>query len=159
MFTLTLFASQGLTAQDQTPLNTSPSATFVSAQADTAQAFDINLLIDEVVNVLQNRPELNFDPANTESVFAWWIFIFAVIMPLITKYILQRWWPALEKDSLVIRASSMALVVILIIVFSQGASLAVIGQGVLAFVMKVLMYDKIYKPLGLGTVKPEGYKK
>lgn len=98
-----------------------------------------------------------FDPTNQESIFEWWMFIFGLLMP-IGLWFLHKVWPSQTKKTLILKSTSIAIIVLLIIVFSKGASILVIGQAILAFIMKVLSYDKFLQPMGLGSPKPRNYQ-
>lgn len=130
----------------------------------TEQPPPIEDVVNEVIKVITNDSTAvisipgAFDPSNPASVFEWWMFIFALLMP-IGLWVLHKVWPSQTKKTLILKSTSIAIIVLLIIVYSNGASLLVIGQAVLAFIMKVFSYDKLLQPIGLDSPKPRNYQK
>lgn len=119
---------------------------------------------NEVIKVITSDPEAGgvvlpekIDVSNTQNLFEWWMFLYSLIMPL-GLWLFHRFWPSSNKSELIIKSTSVGIVVLLIIIFSKGVTIAVIGQAILAFLMKVLTYDKFYKPLGVVSPKTQDYK-
>lgn len=117
---------------------------------------------DEVVKVITNDTTATIslpspiNPVDPASLFEWWIFLYGLLVP-IGVYIFSRFFPASTKRDLIIKSTSIALIALLAIIFSKGVSITIIGQSFLAFVMQVITYDKIYKPLGMESKKTEDY--
>jgi len=111
-------------------------------------------MVNQILAVITANPDAQislpdkFDPSSTDNIFQWWMFIYALVMPL-GLWIIHRFWPSTTKKDLILKSTSIGIVVLLIIVFSKGASMLIIGQAVIAFIMKAFTYDKVYAAIGL----------
>lgn len=121
-------------------------------------------IVSEVLKVISqdslvfpNAPE-QFNPKSAQNVFDWWVIIYSLVMPL-GIWVFHRFFPSFTKKELVLKSTSIAITILLIIVFLKGASGVVISQAILAFLTKIAIYEKFYKSIGLDSKKPEGYKK
>ena len=131
-----------------------------SAPIEQPGSIDLKDLANDVIKVIAKDSTLitqipggGFDTTNSKSIFEWWMFIFSLVMPL-GLWVINKFFPSTKKKELILKSTSIAIVVLLIIVLSKGATILVIGQAVLAFIMEVLAYDKILQPLGLDTPAP-----
>lgn len=101
-------------------------------------------------------PDL-IDPSNSGSVFAWWQFIYMILTP-IGIYFFGKFFPSSSKSELIIKSTSIAVVVLLIILGVKGYTLMGIGQALVALIGQVFFYDKVLNPLGFNTEKTKSYK-
>lgn len=88
----------------------------------------------------------------------WWQFIYALLTPL-GVWLFASFWPSSTKKELVTKATSIAVVILVIVLTFKGFTIATLGQAVIALIMQVFVYDKIYQPIGLSSYKPKSYKK
>lgn len=113
----------------------------------------INGLVKNNTTVIDVPDAIVLEPG---SFIEWWQFIYALLTPL-AIWLFGMWWPSSTKRELITKAMSIA-VVILIVVFSvKGFNFATLSQSVMALIMQVFVYDKVYKPLGLNTSKTSKY--
>lgn len=120
-------------------------------------ANDIIKVITDDTTAVITLPD-PFIPTDPTSVFEWWMFIFALVTP-IGLLIMNKFWPSSSKKGMIIKATSVGIIILMIIVYSKGATALIIGQAALALIMKVFTYEKIYKPLGFSSKKARGYIK
>jgi hypothetical protein len=116
--------------------------------------------VDATVNVDTGSVifPLPIDPLNPDSLFAWWQFIYAFLTP-VGIYIFNKYFPSNTQQELIIKSSSVAILVLIVIIFFKGFTLVTLGQAVLAFIMQVISYDKVMKPLGMESPKLKSYKR
>jgi hypothetical protein len=115
--------------------------------------------VDATVNVDTGSVifPLPIDPLNPDSLFAWWQFIYALLTP-VGVYIFNKYFPSNSQQELIIKSSSVAILVLIVIIFFKGFSLLTLGQAIIAFIMQVINYDKVLKPLGMESPKLKSYK-
>lgn len=160
MITMVSFAQSGRDAEEVTGPTLEKGIVEVAQQSDTV-AVSFEELVNQVIQaVTDSEAEITlpgkFDPNNSGSVFSWWIFIYGLIAP-IGMYIIMKFWPSATKSQLILKSTSIGIVVLLIIVFSKGASIVIIGQAVLAFIFQAFSYDKLYNPLGMKSARTPDY--
>jgi len=96
--------------------------------------------------------------ASGESWFQLWMFIYALLTP-IGFWVFAKFFPSSKKSNLIIKATSFAILV-LVIFFSmkaQGVSIEIVGKAAFAFIMQIVTYDKLFKPLGLKSPRLQNY--
>lgn len=98
-----------------------------------------------------------FDANDPESVFEWWMFLYALGMPLVT-WVISQIIPNNSRQELIARSTITAVVVLMIIIGMEGASALSIGQAALAFIFQSMAYDNGYKAIGLSSRRTENYK-
>lgn len=131
----------------------------------TIDTVTLKEVADEVLKVLTKNqgaeiiiPDSPVTPANPAAIFEWWVFIYGLLMP-IGFWILSKAWPSNNKKELTIKAVSIAVVVVLIIVMAKGFTTAQIMNAVVALIFQAFTYDKVMQPLGMESAKKAGYKK
>lgn len=120
--------------------------------------------IIETVKHLTQEGTLEFytpdpiDVTSTQSLMDWWVFIYGLLAPL-GIWIINRYFPRKKRKELIIQSTAIGILALVAIVFLiyHDLSLLIVGKAFLAFIMKAIMYDKVYKPAGLQSPKPEGY--
>lgn len=133
------------------------------AEAQDTVTVSFEELMNEVIQAITNSDAQitlppAFNPNDVNNVMSWWWFIYGLVAP-IGMFLILKFWPSASKPELILKSTSIGIVVLLIIIFSKGASIIVIGQAVLAFIFQAFTYDKLYNPLGLKSAKKEGYSK
>jgi len=73
-------------------------------------------------------------------------------------WILSKVWPSNNKKELTIKAISIAVMVVLIIVMAKGFTTAQIMNAVVALIFQAFTYDKVMQPLGMESAKKPNYK-
>lgn len=158
-FTLVFFAFVGFSQFERPPDDSQPrfeqQATPELNLEDVAQ--DVLQIIARDSNAIASLPGGGFDATDITSVFDWWVFLFSLIMPF-GLWVFHRFFPSVTKKELILKSTSIAVIVLMIIVGLKGMTIAVIGQAVLAFIMKVVAYDKVLQPLGLDSPRSEDYE-
>lgn len=134
----------------------------IAAASDTVPVVSFEELVNQVIQaVTDSQAEITlpgkFDPKNSQNIFDWWIFIYGLVAP-IGMFVILKFWPSASKPELILKSTSIGIVVLLIIVFLKGGSIVVIGQAVLAFVFQAFSYDKLYNPLGLKSARTNAYE-
>lgn len=94
----------------------------------------------------------SFDPGDSEGLLSWWVLIYGAVMPIGT-FVLNWIWPSSTRNELILKSTAAAIVVLLIIITMKGISFFVVLQSILGFVLNVLSYDKVFKPLGMDSIK------
>lgn len=90
------------------------------------------------------------DPSNADSILGYWEFYYVIAMPLL-NWLLSKMWPSATKKELILKTSSFAIVVLLVIIFNKGFTAAIVIKAVGAFIAQVFAYDKILNPAGLSS--------
>jgi hypothetical protein len=136
-----------------------------TAQAVIVEPINIGEIAKDVLEIISRDsaaiaqlPQGGFDATDRNSIWAWWTFIFALIMPFGT-WVFNKFFPSVTKKELILKSTAIAVVVLMIIIGLKGMTIAVIGQAVLAFIMEVVAYDKILSPLGLSSPRADNYEK
>jgi hypothetical protein len=111
--------------------------------------FAITLAVAQTVDPAAPPP---FDPSTTSSWLASWTWWYTLTMPIGT-WLLSYIWPSNTKQALTIKASSFAIMIVVVIVMYQGIDTKSILNAVLAFLMQAIAYDKILQPIGLDSKK------
>lgn len=137
----------------------------VKTEVVAVDTITVKQVADEVLKVLTKNqgaeiiiPDSPVTPANPAEIFEWWVFIYGLLMP-IGFWILSKVWPSNNKKELTIKAVSIAVVVVLIIVMAKGFTTAQIMNAVVALIFQAFTYDKVMQPLGMESAKKPGYKK
>lgn len=163
--TLILFAFVGFGQFERPPDDIAPEpGVQIEQPAAPAPALNLEDVAQDVLQIIARDsnaiavlPGGGFDATDITSIFDWWIFLFSLIMPF-GLWVFHRFFPSVTKKELILKSTSVAVVVLMIIIGLKGMTLAVIGQAVLAFIMKVVAYDKVLQPLGLDSPKSQEYE-
>lgn len=158
LITLTVFAQRdGATySSNQEKALLQPKSIFDIAEEDST-GVSFEELVNQVIQALTNSDaEIQvpgkFDPRDSQNVFDWWIWVYGLLFP-VGMWVISRFWPSASKPELILKSTSIGIIVLLMIVFLKGASFLVIGQAVLAFIFKTVTYKELYQPLGLSSAK------
>lgn len=90
------------------------------------------------------------------SLVEWWQFIYALLTPL-AVWLFGAIWPSSTKRELVTKATSVAIVILVVVLSFKGFTIATLSQAAIALIMQVFVYDKMYQPLGIDTAKRKSY--
>jgi hypothetical protein len=127
---------------------------------------DIKATADEVIKVLVDDKDAvivlpdKIDITKVESLMNWWVWLTSLLSPILIT-IMNRFWPSSTKKELIIKSSSMGIILIwaIILIAGGGFNLTSVVFSLVMFVVQVFSYDKILQPLGVNSVKPDNYKR
>jgi hypothetical protein len=134
-----------------------PEVTVLASNEQGLQEPAFNLEAIENPGVNQTKIDLPA-PITLEptSLMEWWSFLYALLTP-IAIWLFGKFWPSSTKQALVTKATTVALVILIVVLTFKGFTFATLSQALIALLMQVFMYDKVYQPLGLNTAKKENY--
>jgi hypothetical protein len=166
---ISVILSVSLSAKNEIVIDEEPAVvTAVNEANAVAPAPDPDLIktAEEVLQVITGNenaiiimPE-KLDITSLASLMQWWVWLTTLISPILL-YFFNKFWPSVNKKELIIKSSSMGIIIIwaVILIAGGGFNITSVIMSLVMFVVQVFTYDKILQPLGLNSPKSVGYRK
>lgn len=156
LFSLLAFTAftQEVVPKDQTESKTVLIATSTDGEADTIYRIPLEDLANQLVQAITQSgetiklPTEKIDAEDETTWMEWFKLLYGLAIPLIS-FIYFAFFPAKSRKYVTAISTGIAILIIAIVITSQGVSFESITGGLITFVMQIIAYTKVYKPYGL----------
>jgi hypothetical protein len=164
---ISVILSLSLSAKNEIVIDEEPAVVTAIAD-DTEMLTDADLLAtaEQVLQVITGNKDAviimpdKLDISSLTSLMNWWVWLTTLLSPILL-YLFNRFWPSFTKKELIIKSSSMGIIIIwaVILIAGGGFNITSVIMSLVMFVVQVFSYDKVLQPLGLNSPKASSYRK